>query len=609
MELDTIQGSTDQSGDADRDEADRSGDADQHEADQSGDADQNESDRGKSDRDEADRSGDANQDEADSGKADRSYSDLCAAARAEWEAKQWEKSIAHCQYAIVLEPETATAYTLLGNVFSAQARPETALRAYAKAMSFDPYCLESLVNAGSLCIDLGHSDRAIECYQQALRLRTGPNDTGSNSDLISVYHNLGKLECDRGNRDLGIQLYRQALALDPQSRLTRLTYIFLGEALAHVERYDESIATFEAFLGLAPESRPDILHKLAFAYQHGGYVDQGIALGRELIAQDPTNQQGRLNLAYALLKVQPEPEGWDMAEARFSIEPFSFFARRCEPAWQGEPIEGKTILLHQEQGLGDTIQFCRYVPLVAARGARVVFQCNTTLVRLLSSLPDIAAFVAWEDEAFCDFDVALPLLSLPRIFGTTLATIPATVPYLAAPAAVRSEPGMTLERDPDRLNIGLVWASGYKGDHIDLLRDYELRSIALAPLLAACDRPEVKLWSLQVGKDAAQIAALGAGDRITDLSNRLQDMAHTAALIDQLDLVISVDTAVAHLAGALAKPVWILLRSSCDWRWLSDRSDSPWYPTARLFRQPKPGDWASVFQAIETALDERLALG
>jgi len=254
-------------------------------------------------------------------------------------------------------------------------------------------------------------------------------------------------------------------------------------------------------------------------------------------------------------------------------------------------------VLHPEQGFGDTIQFVRYAPLVAARGARVVVACHALLTDLLRSIKGVQ--VIGTDEPPPAFDYHTPMMSLPRAFETRLDTIPASVPYLFAQPARLEAWRRRLAARGARQRIGLVWAGNPKYPR-DRARSCAVER--LAPLLMLRD---CMFYSLQKGATAAEVVKLDpSGERVLDYSGELESFADTAALIGALDLVISVDTAVAHLAGALGKPVWILLPFAPDWRWLQEREDSPWYPTARLFRQPRRGDWDSVLERVAAELEK-----
>jgi hypothetical protein len=275
----------------------------------------------------------------------------------------------------------------------------------------------------------------------------------------------------------------------------------------------------------------------------------------------------------------------------------------AEPQWQGEDVAGKTLLLHAEQGFGDTLQFCRYASLVGAT-ARVILEVQPPLVRLCSGLAGVARVVA-RGEPPPAFDLHCPLMSLPLAVGTTLDTIPSGVPYLAA------DPELVVgwrERlaGLDGLRVGLVWAGSLRPEP-ELSAIDRRRSITLAMMASLGEASGVSFISLQKGEPAAQSANAALGLALHDFTANLQDFADTAALIEALDLVISVDTSVAHLAGALGKPIWLLNRFDTCWRWLLNRDDSPWYPQLRQFRQPSPGDWNSVMRAVRDALQRRAA--
>jgi len=269
-----------------------------------------------------------------------------------------------------------------------------------------------------------------------------------------------------------------------------------------------------------------------------------------------------------------------------------------QPLWLGaEPLTGKTILLHSEQGLGDTIQFCRYAPLVAARGGRVVLEVQASLVELLKNLPGVAQ-VAAKGSVLPAFDMQCPLASLPLAFATRLETIPADIPYLSASAALRDKWRPKIDAGAAGLKVGVAWAGNpnLPNDHI--------RSIDLQSMTALFATPGVQFFSLQKELREGDAAVLRASPQVAHLGEAMDSFADTAAIISLLDLTISVDTAVAHLAGALGANTWILLPYVAEWRWLLDRADSPWYPTARLFRQPALNDWPGAVAAVGEALRE-----
>jgi hypothetical protein len=277
----------------------------------------------------------------------------------------------------------------------------------------------------------------------------------------------------------------------------------------------------------------------------------------------------------------------------------------AQPLWLGqEPLSGKTIFLQSEQGYGDTIQFCRYVKPVSDLGARVILEVQKPLSTLLQNLDGLAQLVV-PGETLPAFDYYCPLMSLPLAMGTTLSNVPARVPYIAISDERRR---LWRQKVGERrgLRVGLVWSGGFRPDQPELWSVNERRNVPLAKF-APLGHPSAEFYSLQLGQPAiSELAESMAhrwdGPQVRDLTSEIHDFGDTAALIEQLDLVISVDTSTAHLAGALGKPVWILNRFDACWRWLLDRDDSPWYPTARLYRQDRPGDWDSVLERVRCDL-------
>ena len=269
----------------------------------------------------------------------------------------------------------------------------------------------------------------------------------------------------------------------------------------------------------------------------------------------------------------------------------------AKPIWDGSSLKNKTILLVAEEGLGDNLQFIRYAALLKNMGAKVKLLCQESLVNLFASLDYLTEIKSWNEPLDNEVDFWVPLGSLMRILGTTLATIPRQIPY------VKSVKSFTLETPPEtKVKIGFVWASGQKNSDPREYNVYRRKSTSMGLFANLLSVGDLALYSLQVGPDAVQIQPYTHNSRIFDLSSHIKDFTDTAGIIDQLDLVISVDTSVAHLAGAMGKPVWVLLPYMSEWRWLTKRSDSPWYPTMRLFRQPTPGDWESVFVEVIKAL-------
>jgi hypothetical protein len=410
--------------------------------------------------------------------------------------------------------------------------------------------------------------------------------------LPEAHYNLGNLFEKQGDREEAAASYRRAISLKPDLYDAHNN---LGAILLWTDHLAEAHASFEQAVALKPE-HAEAHHNLSTALAELGRHDAALASCRRALALDPTHAHANFSEALLLLAGGDLLEGFEKYEWRWRLG--TLVPRdACAPLWNGEDLEGRTILLHAEQGIGDTIHALRYVPLIAARGARVILEVPQQLVRLARRLAVHAQVVA-AGEATPHYDLHCPLMALPRAFATTLEMIPANVPYLGAdPDAVARWSSIVSGSSP---KVGIAWA-GNPQHRADAQRSIAIERLLL-PLLRVGG---VRAFSLQVGERAADLARLPEG-LVHDLSPQLCHFAETAAAIANLDLVITVDTALAHLAGALGKPTGLLLHARPDWRWLRDRDDSPWYPTARLFRQPARGDWDGVVLRARDAL-ERLA--
>jgi tetratricopeptide (TPR) repeat protein len=322
-----------------------------------------------------------------------------------------------------------------------------------------------------------------------------------------------------------------------------------------------------------------------------GRLEQAIQRYDQALRLNPDYVEAQWSRSLVELLVGDFDRGWRDYESRHRRKknaPRDF----PQPIWRGEPLNGERILLHSEQGFGDSIQLLRYVPLVQAVGGRVILDVPSSLLRLAAGIPGCESVVATEEQP-PPFDWHCPLMSLPLAFKTSIATIPSHVPYLKAPEQAKRDADKIKWVDHD-LRVGLVWSGNPK------YAEDRNRSISLSQFSSLIHLEGVQFYSLQMGPAASQLGHVGIP--VVDLQSAIQDMADTAAMIAQLDLVITVDTSVAHLAGSLAKPTWVLLPYAPDWRWLMDRQDSPWYPTVRLFRQPKFGDWQSVMERVGSEL-------
>ncbi|HZR62196.1 MAG TPA: tetratricopeptide repeat protein [Xanthobacteraceae bacterium] len=389
--------------------------------------------------------------------------------------------------------------------------------------------------------------------------------------------------------------FERALAADPDC-LDALGN--LGNALLKLNRPEEALAAYDRALKIVPNNA-QLLTNRAVALRRLDRPQEALMSAARALAEKPDFAQARFVAGVARLTLGDFAAGWRGYEARWSVGTLALQRRDfAAPQWRGtEPFAGKTILLHAEQGFGDAIQFMRYAPLVAARGAHVVLEVRRELMRLAASLLGVATMVAHGD-ALPPFDYHCPLFSLPLAFATHEATIPAGIPYLRP---VEDDVAAWRARLPLRRPlVGLCW-SGERTYDNDINR-----SLTLATLAPLIDVPGAQFVSLQRDVRDADTALLARRTDIVGIGQQFTDFADTAAAIAALDLVISVDTAVAHLAGAIGKPLFLLLPFAADFRWLRERCDSPWYPSARLFRQPRFGDWASVVEAVRTEVQRLL---
>ena len=449
---------------------------------------------------------------------------------------------AACRAAIRFRPDLQAAHAHLGMALAEQDRLGEAIDAYQMAMRSGPPRCEILCNFANALARAGRLNDAEALCRRAIKLK---------SDFAPAYSSLASISMAQGRLDEAEALGRKALALKPD----------LVEAHANLG----------AILG------------------EMGQYQQAIAAHRQTLALKPDHPAAHWNLACALLLHGELEAGWPEYEWRWRLKdhpPARVFA---QPQWRGEDVRGKRILIHAEQGFGDTLQFVRYVPMVADRGGTVILETQGELGSLLQSVKGVTTLVA-RGESLPDFDLHCPLLSLPLAFGTTLQTIPAAIPYLHPQEQTVGEWQARLGGEEGRpLRVGLVWAGRTAHRHD------QTRSMTLEMLEPLAGIANVQFYSLQKGREQSRAWLI-------DHTALLTDFAQTAALIANLDLVIGVDTAVVHLAGAMGKPVWLLLSAVPEWRWLLDRPDTPWYPTMRLFRQKSRGDWSGVAEEVRQML-------
>lgn len=482
-----------------------------------------------------------------------------------------------CRPLVARHPEEPDAHHLLGLIALTEKRADDAEPWLCRAVALAPGVAHFNTNLGTAQQGCGQIVPAERSYRRALRLAP---------DQAETAFNLAKLLALGGRTGEADRLYRLAIALQP----SRGKYWSnLGDLWVRQRRETEALRAYAHVEAVTGNPVDDSAVNQGMALQRLNRLDEALQRYERALALNPDNVAAHWNRALALLVTGRLAEGWDEYEWRWRLaestpRPFT------QPLWTGEALTTETLLLHAEQGLGDTLHLARYLPLVAARVKRVILECQPPLRRLIAaSFPSVT--VAPSGEPLPTFDRHLPLLSLPRIFGTDLNTIPATVPYLRAPD------GATLpSRHPGALAVGVVWG-GDPAHANDQRRSLDPHT--LAALLAL---PDLNLYSLQKGARAHELAAADPNGRVIDLGPTIADFTDTAAVLRCLDVVVTVDTSVAHLAGALGCPVCVMLPYSPDWRWLLDRPDSPWYPSARLFRQSAPGDWSGVLHTVANHL-------
>lgn len=490
-----------------------------------------------------------------------------------------EVARAYYQDAIAADPNYAKAYGNLGHLYRRQGNLEMAETYYRRAINLNPRDAESCVNLANLRQQQGDWSEAIAWYETALQFQ--PGNSG-------IYFNLGLALRAIRQPEAALRCYQKALPLGQAP-----IYHQLALAYQDLNQRDLALDHFLQAIARAP-NQPDAYVDFGIFLQQQRQVDQAIQQYQQAIALAPNWAAAHLNLGMAQLLAGDWDQGWAEYEWRLRCPGFASPLEMI-PRWAGEDLTDKTILLQAEQGIGDTFQFLRYLPILNQQGATVIMECSPDLQRLLAGQVGIEGL--WQaGEPLPPADYYLPLMSLPFVLHTRLDTIPQICPYLNSPQPPVPESDLR----PAVRQVGLVWASN-SPQKLYQFSPHQHRNVPLALLQPLRSLTGYQFHSLQVGDAAAELAAIDWPD-LVDWRDRLQDWADTAAAIAQLDLVITVDTAVAHLAGAMGKPVWVMLPYSPDWRWLLDRADSPWYPTLRLFRPVQPGDWAGVVTAIYESL-------
>ncbi len=462
-------------------------------------------------------------------------------------------------------------------------RDQDALTAFNQALAINPRAATTLINAGALLIQHQRTEEGLAMLRQAVAV------AGNNPEPYNALANaLGQLQ----RIEEAESVYRMALQISPNS--ARLLFN-LANLYLRADKVEQAEETYRAAIAVDPNYF-DPYHNLGHAYTELGLHAKAAACFRRGVQLRPNDFNPHMSLGMSLMAQGEFREGW--VEYQWRLKDHAQLPPRhfTQPRWNGQLLNGRTLLLCSEQGAGDTLMFMRYLPMLKERGAKVIIECLPALKRLFENQPGgMPVYV--KGEALPRFDFYIAPIDLPLIFGTTLETIPAEIPYLAAPS-VAQLPSIALPEGGNR-KIGVVW----NGNPVQ--RHNYLRSIPLAAMAPLFEVPGCDFYSLQYGASRAELEQAGVADRLILLGDdRIEDFWGLAGLMKQMDLVISVCTGPAHLAGALGVRSWTLLRFAAEWRWLWDRDDSPWYPTMRLFRQKRRGDWPELIARVAQTLRE-----
>ena len=533
-----------------------------------------------------------------------------------------------CAQSVRIKPDHAEAFNNMGVILAQQGKFAEAAANYQQALRIKPNYAEAHNNLGLSLTSLGRLDEAAASFREAIRCKPDYADAHNSLQRVDAelrkrasqqrpyspeaHNDLAVALADQGKLEEAVANYRQALQLNPNYAEAHNN---LGVALRDMGKRDEAIACLREALRLKQEFAPahnnlglaladqgklaegeyhyreairiqpdyaEAYNNLGIVLRDVGKLWEALAAWEEALRLKPQYAAPRLNRALVWLLLGNFDQGWDEYEWRWTKKGMVQRPFR-QPAWTGSPLEGRTLFIHAEQGLGDTLHFVRYASLAKERGGRVLFECQPVLHELVKSCPGIDQVIPL-NAPLPDFNVHVSLLSLPRIMGTRLASIPAKVPYLFAD----KDPTERWRKEIGSIRafkIGIAWQGDPKHEG-DLYR-----SIPLSRFASVARQPGVHLFSLQKGPGTEQLHDVTVRFPITDLGSKFETFADTAAAIKNLDLVLTVDSAVAHCAGALAVPVWLLLPTVPDWRWLLEREDSPWYPTMKLFRQKELNNW------------------
>ena len=502
---------------------------------------------------------------------------------------QWTASLASYDRTVALNPGNSAAHHNRGTILKQLERWTDALASYDCVIALDGGFARGHAGRAEALERLNRLPEALDSYDRAIALDPGE---------VSAYDGRGVVLQKLGRLSEALASYNQVIAAKPNDSQA---YFNRGTVLAELRDFKGALASYDLAISAKPGFADAYVNR-ANALEAIGSNQEAIASLKQGIALNPELAEGHFNLALLSLKVGDLLAGWSRYEWRWRAKSGPIFREKrvwSQPLWLGaDPIAGRTILLYGEQGLGDSLQFCRYVELVAQLGARVILEVPRPLVSLCATLRGVTRVIPYKEPP-PDFDVQCPLMSLPLAFRTTLETVPVATGYLASdPRKV----ALWRERlgTKTKARIGLTW-SGNQAAGTNRERHFPLAK--LVPYLS----DEFQYFCLQTDVSEADRETLLENPRISRFDGELRDFSDTAALCECMDLMISVDTSVAHLSGALGKKTWVLLAFNADWRWLLDREDNPWYPSMRVFRQKSQGDWSPVFERVAAELRREFA--
>jgi len=527
-----------------------------------------------------------------------------------WLARKAEEALQCFDRAARLNPDHPDAYWNMASSLAALGRHAEAVQVLQRLIKVSPSHPRAQYQMGVSLAELNYLERAAVAFQEHLKLAADDVECYGRRSVVlaklkrfddaiasaeraveiggpraDAHNNLAWVLEQAGRVVDAEKYYRRAIAIDPNFLLA------LGNLAAvcdRADRCDEALEFFERAAAVDPK-HVEAQCAVAGIYNKVGRYQDALAAADRALAIKPHDPAARGHRALALLAFGDYTRGFSEYEWRWQCKDFTTPAREfSQPRYRGGDASGRTVFIHSEQGYGDNIQFARFLPLLAARGAKVVFECPINLRRLMETVPGVAKVVPGGLRP-PPFDLEAPLLSLPHAFGISLETVPATVPYFTLPDAHVEGWQAQIAEHRSRLNVGLLWRGNSKPN--------PKRSISLAEL-APLASGDVSFFSLQVGEHAKLRAAPPQGMRLISFADKIVDFYDLAGLIACMDLVITIDSGPAHLAGALGRPTWTMLIKSADWRWLSDRVDSPWYPSMKLYRQSTSDDWTAVVADI-----------